>query len=226
MAIEHRLIPDADLHEPKGVIAAANHSVYKANGVGSGAWGRIDTSDFKNSIGDAGSTNKYMRSDGANGVALKTDHAHGVMAFTNNGANFAVTAAVDSTLATNSDYVLFTGAGAPWVSESLFGGMTFLTDRLIVPVTGVYRIDLWANIVSYPTNTAKIGAKYRVNGATFGPRNVVTKSNSAGDFGQLNGFGLASLNAGDYVQLYIASSATGNLIISNVNNLLQLVRET
>jgi len=38
MTIQHKLITNADLHEPKGVSAAANKTVYVANGSGSGAW--------------------------------------------------------------------------------------------------------------------------------------------------------------------------------------------
>jgi hypothetical protein len=38
MAIEHDAIPNADLHEPKGVNAATSGQVYVADGVGSGAW--------------------------------------------------------------------------------------------------------------------------------------------------------------------------------------------
>ena len=38
MTIQHKLITDADLHEPKGVASAANKTVYVANGSGSGSW--------------------------------------------------------------------------------------------------------------------------------------------------------------------------------------------
>lgn len=38
MAIEHKLIPDAQLHEPKGIVSASSGTVYTANGGGSGAW--------------------------------------------------------------------------------------------------------------------------------------------------------------------------------------------
>lgn len=38
MPIEHAVIPDADLHEPKGVAGASANTVYIANGAGSGAW--------------------------------------------------------------------------------------------------------------------------------------------------------------------------------------------
>ena len=38
MTIQHSLIADADLHEPKGVVSAASGKVYQANGSGSGTW--------------------------------------------------------------------------------------------------------------------------------------------------------------------------------------------
>lgn len=46
MAIQHRDIPDAQLHEPKGVAAAINRSVYKSNGSGSGAWVKLTDLDM------------------------------------------------------------------------------------------------------------------------------------------------------------------------------------
>lgn len=38
MAIAHKDIPDAGLHEPKGVASAVAGTVYVANGAGSGSW--------------------------------------------------------------------------------------------------------------------------------------------------------------------------------------------
>lgn len=38
MTIQHNLITGSDLHEPKGVAAASNKTVYVANGSGSGSW--------------------------------------------------------------------------------------------------------------------------------------------------------------------------------------------
>jgi hypothetical protein len=39
MSVEHKDLPDAQLHEPKGVSAASAGQVYVADGGGSGAWG-------------------------------------------------------------------------------------------------------------------------------------------------------------------------------------------
>lgn len=44
--IQHKDIPDANLHEPKGIVTAANKSIYKANGGGSGAWSKVNQGDM------------------------------------------------------------------------------------------------------------------------------------------------------------------------------------
>lgn len=38
MPIEHDSIPNADIHEPKGIVSATSGQLYYANGLGSGAW--------------------------------------------------------------------------------------------------------------------------------------------------------------------------------------------
>jgi len=157
----------------------------------------------------------------------KTNAAFGTMAITGNTNAFAVTAAADATLNTNTDYLLLTGTGAPWASENLFGGVAFTTNRLTVPVTGYYKIDLWATIVGWPSTATKISAKYRVNGGTFSTRHPMARSPSTTtDPAELTGFGHILLNANDFVQLYLASTVTGGLVISDLNTTLTLVHQT
>jgi hypothetical protein len=43
MTIQHELIADPKIHEPKGVAAASANTVYVANGGGSGAWSTLTT---------------------------------------------------------------------------------------------------------------------------------------------------------------------------------------
>lgn len=45
MAIEHKNIPDGQIHEPKGISSATARQVYGANGSGSGAWKNLPYSD-------------------------------------------------------------------------------------------------------------------------------------------------------------------------------------
>lgn len=224
--IQHKDIPDSQRHEPKGLDSALQHQVYIANGSGSGSWSKVGSLNLNNLGGDSGVAGKMILTDGANGFTGKTYSSYGVMGITNNANNFVIaTAATDPNLQTNSEYVLFTGAGAPFVGENLYG-TTFSVDRLTVSVPGVYEVRFWSNIGTFPSNTARVGAKFRVNGTTWSPRTVVTKSNSAGDSGHLNAFGLITLNANDYIQLYVASNSTGNLVISNANLTIDLKRAT
>lgn len=225
MAIQHKDIPEGQLHEPKGISLAANRQVYVADGSGSGDWAKVKSENLEGLTGDGGVSGNIILTDGVGGFTMVPHSSYGVMAVTNNTVAFTVAAASDATLQTNSDYVLFTGVGAPWVGETLYG-TTFTTNRLTVTKSGIYDVRFWANIYGFPSNTAYVGAKFRVNGSAWSARTIVSKSNSAGDHGELNAFGLISLTAGDYVQLYVASSAAGSLVIRNANLTIDLRRGT
>lgn len=223
MSIQHKDIPDSDLHESKGVASAANRTAYVADGAGSGTWKKIGSENLIGLTGDGSVSDKLLLTDGLGGFKIATYKSYGVMGITSNTNNFAITASGDATLQSTTGYVLFSGAGAPWVGENLYG-TTFSADKLTTTIAGVYEVRAWCNISTFPSNTALVGAKFRVNGSTWSPRTVTSKSNANGDHGEFHAFGLVTLAAGDYVQLYVASSATGNLVMSNVNLTLDLKR--
>lgn len=223
MSIEHKNIPDGERHEPKGASTAATGTTYVSNGAGSGTWKKISSSELQGLTGDGGIANKNVVSNGSNGFKLVDATGYGSMAITNNAVNFPMTAVADTTFNTTSQFSLLSGTGAPW-AQDLIDGVTFNTDRLIVPVDGIYHIDTYLNIGGYPSSTARISMRYRVNGSTFSQRNPTVKSGGTGAEDQLIGFGLVSLTAGDYIQLYLASDATGNLLVKNANVVLRLVR--
>lgn len=208
-------------------MSASSGQVYTANGAGSGTWNKTLSSGLSGLSGDGGSTNLKFLSNGANGFVARTDSAFGSMVITNNTNAFVTVAATDSTLNTNSDYQLLTGTGAPWATENLFGGVTFNTNRVTVPVTGYYRVDLWATITNWPSAASKVSVKYRVNGTTFVTRHPLARSpGTATDPGSVGGFGLALLTAGDFLQIYVAATASGNLVFSDLNTTVDLIRQT
>lgn len=45
--MEHRNIPDGELHEPKGAATALEGTFYKSNGSGSGSWGKLTDSNVE-----------------------------------------------------------------------------------------------------------------------------------------------------------------------------------
>lgn len=226
MTKQHSSITDPQIHEPKNVSTAAVDTAYIADGSGSGTWKKVDSLSISGLSGDSGSSNKKLITNGSDGFVMRTDAAYGAMCLTNNGNAFAVTAAGDSTLQTTTDYALFTGVGAPWAGENQFGVAFDGTNKLTVPVTGVYAFTLFANIGSFPNTAAFIGARLKTNGTTFASRITLVKSNAAGDQGQLVATELVALTASDYVQLYLASTHTGNLTVRNCAFTLNLIRQT
>jgi len=160
MTIEHKNIPDAERHEPKGISTAAANTMYIANGLGSGAFRKVASTDIEGLSGDGGVAEQLIVTNGNNGFTLAPRSQIGEMYFANNGNAFAITAAADTTLTTGSQYTLFTGTGAPWISQNL-EGITFSTDRLTVSKTGVYSISMWGVVTGFPSNTAKIAFRYR-----------------------------------------------------------------
>jgi hypothetical protein len=223
LTIQHRLIPDNELHEPKGAVSAALNTSYHATGAGSGVWKKADALSIQGLSSDGGLNNLRILTNGANGFRQALDSSYGVMGVTGNTANFAVTASADSTLLTTTGYALYTGTGAPLAGESLYG-ITFDTNKLTVAASGVYDVRMWANISGFPANNSAIGMRFRVNGSTYSPRTVIAKAAATTDHRELVAFGLITLTAGDYVQLYIASSHTGNLVIQNLNCTVELKR--
>lgn len=185
----------------------------------------MQASDINGITSDGGVANLTVASTGSGGLKFLNDHAHGSQVITNNSTAFAITAVADTTFNTPSQYSLMTGTGFPWASENLHD-MTFDTNKLTISISGIYMINLWANIVQYPSATAKVSIRYLVNGVTYSSRKPTVKSGGAGAVDQLNGFGLIQLSAGDFIQLVVASDATGNIIFGDVNSTLQLVRVT
>lgn len=225
MTIEHKDIIDAERHEPKGASTAVANTTYISDGAASGSWRKIKSTDLQGLSGDGGEARHIVGTDGANGFVLIPDPAFGSMVITNNATNFPVTAVADTTFSTPTQFSLFTGSGAPWTGDNL-NDITFNTDKLTVPVTGIYQIEAYINISAFPSSSARICIAYRINGGAFSARRPTIKSSGVGAEGQLIGFGLTALSSSDYIQLYVASDATGNLLIKNANTLVSLIKAT
>lgn len=126
----HSGLTGANLHEPKGASSAAANTVYVANGAGSGTWQKTKAAS-QNSDGAA--DGYVLTSDGANGAAYEApvSFTHGQMSVNGNSTATAI--------ATLGTYVAV-AEGTPASSE--LSGITFSTDHLIIPTTGVYKIDV------------------------------------------------------------------------------------
>lgn len=223
MAIQHRDIPESELHEPKGASTAAAGTVYTSTGNGSGTWKKIDTDAIEGLGSQQGREDWAVLATGQGGFKYTPLTAYGSIVINNNASGFPVTAASDNTLNTNSDYKILTGAGAPWQPDLSYG-LSVAADGLTVLQNGIYKIESWMDIVGFPTNTARLAMKYLVNDNIYGLRKISAKSNSNGDAGSLTGFGLVELSEGDTVRVVVASTESGNIIFESGNITLSLVR--
>lgn len=139
--------------------------------------------------------------------------AYGQLTITQNVTVTAKTAAVDQTLATNSDYTQITGI---WnaIPHGLNLGVTQQTNSFTVGVAGVYYIEVWATCTSSVNNT-NIAVRFAVNGVISLGRRPRTKIQAANDRVNLSAHGFVQFAAGDVVTLWLASDKTANITMED-----------
>ena len=139
--------------------------------------------------------------------AVATDY--GQRAITQNSTVTAITAAVDPTLSTNSDYIQITGIfNAPPDGEN--SGVTQQTNTFTIALAGVYRIEGWAS-VSTSVNNTQLALKFGINGTIGLGRRPKLFIRNVAEVHTLGAFGYHHFNAGDVISLHVAADKTCNL---------------
>lgn len=131
-----------------------------------------------------------------------------------NSTAIAVTAAVDATLATNTDYIQVTGIFNA-TPDGVNSGITQQTDSFTIDKAGVYRIEFWGNVRSSVNNT-QVAFKFAINGVIGTARRPKIFMRNIGEVHSGSAFGYAHFDAGDIVTLWIASTQTGNITIEDL----------
>lgn len=72
MTVAHKNLTGTDLHEPKGVAAAAADKVYVSNGAGSGVWQKLTASQLTGTGNAFGAQLLHAREEQTSGVASST----------------------------------------------------------------------------------------------------------------------------------------------------------
>lgn len=145
---------------------------------------------------------------------LLSAYAHyGQINISNNAAALALTAAVDQTLASNSDYVQVQGIFNA-IPHGLNFGITQQANSLTVARNCVIRPHVWMSVTSNVANT-NVAIKFAVNGVIGLERRPRAKIGSGGDRVNIAAHGFATFNAGDVVTLWIASDKTASITIDD-----------
>lgn len=208
IAIEHKDIQEAGLHEPKGTSTATSGQVYTADGLGSGSHQlpKIESQDA-----GADKTNPF--NDGTGGITWETPRtAHSSrMSIINNSTAIALTAG-SSGLHLEADYIKV----SQFVDGTTNGSdVTLNSDStLTINTDGVYLLALWASVSSDTVSTL-IALTPRINGISDAPTSPVAKQliKDVGSMTTMNGFGFGSFTAGMVIDLGIGADKTSNATI-------------
>jgi hypothetical protein len=205
--INHEVIADPYIHEPKGVASALADKVYVSNGTGSGTWKKLSPSSLAGITGN-GTVGTFLSVDGEGNFVL-IPAPHGQCDF------FDATLAAPYTLAATTSYQKIAATTTAGGNAVLFTEGT--NSRLTYTGTVSVAMYVTYNISMSLTGTARdvTFAVYK-NGVVqdgYSVMNVSTAKHSC------TGATTLYLNTNDYVEVYakIAVNDTLNIYSFNIN---------
>ena len=200
MTIQHNVITDPDIHEPKGVASASSGKVYKADGTGSGNWVYPLTGL------DTASTGQVFESDGSGSGSWVYPPAKG-------HAEIYINAGVTAhTLGSASAFTLLNPA-TEWTASGFEDVLTVdaANGEIDLALAGHYKIDFWCN---FTTAAIASGSAYKFKFAidgTVSPRVVtVTKPTNGSDTLHVMASGIVEATAGQTLSIYAGGDGTSS----------------
>jgi len=209
MTIQHNAIPDADLHEPKGVVDASDGQVYIADGSGSGAW------EYPLSGLDTATAGQVFISDGSDSGSFASIYKY-VNVFT----GFDATTPAYSLATTTSDQLL-----NPTPTTGQNNGFTIETSpNLRIKYTDDEDID---GIISISLATEQAsGSGKECEWALFKNGSEITGSRvirtlSSGDWGSITLSSSTALETDDYLEIKTKASASATVKYASIQITIQ-----
>lgn len=230
MTIQHNIIADPDIHEPKGVATAASNSLYVANGSGSGVWQTVDTSSLADGAVETAKI-EDLNVTGAK-VANQTLAPTKLAGITTNGtANQLLRSNADGTVSW-TDYVSYAGAYLAFSTISPYAFSATTSDAVINPTLiagalqnftiltspnfrirydGTENSDV-AILVTFSSQQASGTGRdaewvlFKNGTEVNGTRTI--RSLSSSDWGSITVIGNITMSTNDYVELYCKASAS------------------
>lgn len=200
MTVQHKLIPDADLHEPKGVAGATSGTVYKANGSGSGSW------EYPLTGLDTANSGQVFESDGSNSGIWKYPPAKG------HAEIYIDAGSTIHTLGSASSFTKLNPSGE-WTASTYEDVLNVdaTNGEIILDLAGHYKISFWMN---FTTASLASGTPYYFKFVLDGvpsPRTLqVTKPTNGTDTLFLSACGLTEATAGQRLSIYAAGDGVSS----------------
>ena len=199
MTIQHNLITDPNIHEPKGVASAASGKVYKADGTGSGTWVYPLTGL------DTALSGQVFESDGSSGGswAYPPGKAHAEI-YISGGTT-------THTLAAASAFTLLNPSGE-WTA-GVTNTLTSTPGSGIITLNqaGDYYISFWITL-----STASISSgssyhfKYALDGSVSSREVAVSKPTNGVDKIVISSTGLVTATANQVLSIYAGGDGTSS----------------
>lgn len=227
MTIQHNIIADPDIHEPKGVATAASNSIYVANGSGSGVWttpaplagfsGALDGHVFIADGAGAGSwtyplegldtalAGEVFISDGADSGTWGSPTDTPIADIYISGGTTA------HTLAAASAYTILNPVGE-W-TEGVVHDLTTTVGNGHINLTkaGNYFISFWANFTTASIATGSFyNFKYALDGVLSPRKFSIAKFTNGADKVAVAASGLVTATAGQELSIYVAGGPTAS----------------
>lgn len=204
--VQHSTLTSGELHEPKGIDTASANEIYIANGNGSGSWQAVPVQEPKD-IGGASLGEVYFADGAGSGTWQAIEKPPvGYLNYTDpvgttlvSPSSFTVISVNATTHGTQRDFTnnnagRLTYTGTPTVSMKLTGLLSFESSA----------------------SNAITSVQIFINGVPAFPAQFVAEVSTSGSgaLSTLTLFGYADLNTGDYVEMYVQTSA-GNCQVLN-----------
>jgi hypothetical protein len=200
MTIQHKLITDPDIHEPKGTSTALTQQVYVANGTGSGSW-----QDQKPAGTLTAVANKVYVTNGAGAGTLQ--YPAGKLY-----ADMYIDGGVTSqTLSASSAYAKL-DPGSEWTAGQYKGLTINGTDGTItLTEAGTYMVNFWVAFTTASVATGTVyNFKYAINGTPGSRILKVSKYTNGADLISLCATGIVTVSANDVLSVHAAGDATSS----------------
>lgn len=200
MTIQHSLIADADLHEPKGIASAVSGKVYVSNGSGSGTWQKLSPPQLSGltTNGTAGDT---LSVDGSGNFVLSSA-AHGQVDFYNVGTPYSL--AYPSTFTKVAPTTTANG-NANQFTEATTARLTYTgTD------TAPFLITYSASVDQSTGSNKDISFAIAKNGTVVGGYSLT--STQSGQKHILTGSFTVSLATNNYVEIFALNSGASGAV--------------
>lgn len=200
MTIQHKLITDPDIHEPKGVSAATANKVYVSNGTGSGTW------QYPLSGQSSALEGQVFESDGSGSGTWKYPPAKGHAEIYISGG------ATNHTLSSGSAYNKLNPTGE-WTESTYEDILTVdaTNGEINLDLAGHYFISFWCNFTTASlASSTSYTFKFAIDGAVSSRTLTVSKFTNGADKLHVSATGLVEATAGQTLSIYVAGDGTSS----------------